>query len=1413
MRLGERPPHLRVVTGLVGVVALVAASLAVLATSSAAAPSERKERVIVELAGAPAADALAVAARAGAVDAAVKQAVTQRREALRGAQRNLLAVARSHGLKISEGRSYTLLFNGLAAQVAQRDRAALARLPGVAAVHSDSTLRGYDTESTPLVGAPEVWRRADPTGRKVRGEGITVAVVDTGVDYTHSDLGGGFGPGHKVVAGQSFVGGGSGDPMDDHGHGTHVAAIIAGEGRAKGIAPKARLTAYKVLDESGTGNESDIIAGIEAAADPANPYRADVLNMSLGGVGDGTEPLGRAATRAAQTGTVVVAAAGNEGPGAETVGTPAAADGVIAVGASTSGVRVPRLSLLRPGGGVVQAFRFLRSANPPSRPVTAQLVDAHGGSPKELDRLGSLKGKIVLADKPGDDQTYTNLARGLERRGALAALLGGTDAPGAGRSDGHWSAADSGDNGRWDRLVVLSMDHHENTTIRGLLRKGTVRLQLDGKDSTDELASFSSRGPSRRYGAKPDLVAPGVEILSSIPGDAELHLSGTSMASPHVAGAAALLRQLHPKRPASAVGGMLVGGARRLPGLTPAEQGAGRLDIPAAAGADLVASPPSLSLGLADLAASTVRGSGSVRLTNNGTKPVQAKLRATGRGVQVSPAGVSLAAGRSTDVKVTVSARTPAADENLTGWIEVDGAHDIRIPYLLAVRHLKMYASPDPSDGTSEAFMLAPAALEGPPVLKVTGPDGKSHEVTARLDHGDWWRAPMRGERPGTYRVTGTARTSSTLGRVAVTGQTAFEVTPADARGARWEPIGPDSNSGRLATSLAAPGQLAMTMPDDPGVWLTGDRGQNWRQVRRMPTGPVVDGSPLVVIDPRDGRRMWSAVNGGDDPTYQGRILTTADSGRTWTTLKFPDVRIDDLVIDPKGTTLVALTPDGLQVSHDRGDTWRALGLAGKPSRGGKAAGRFTRIALVGDDLFAGAADGVWAIGGITGPDPAPPKRMLDQPDIQQIHGDTTMMVAASGTHAVYGSRDRGATWQKIFTLPDSDCNPQNLKLVDGDIYLGSCGHTYVGRDHGTSWSPWRNAVDGTIQSDFASWPVRPGAKDRAVLVSTENTGLYETMNQGAGYTRVGAQATTVNDLAVGREPSGRDTLLAATDTGVFRTGLPTGTTGARSRDWPKATEPDAGTFGRIVASPRDPRVLWKINTTMLLDTKVWRSTDGGAGWKKVTLVSGGVPDLLIHPADPKRIYLLHGSTAGPGLLTTADDGRTWRMLHHDQAFTTAAGDPRDARRLWLGSPRGLWRSDDGGETVTKVSDEPVTKVFTDPSAPQRVVAAGRRIQLSTDSGHTFRAASAGDLPMQITDMLARPGRPGELYAAAGAYSQAGLLTGGRGVLRSTDGGRTWANVSGDLQNTAVTTLTASPDGRWLYAGTSNGGAHRLQLR
>ncbi|MEO3928760.1 S8 family serine peptidase [Micromonosporaceae bacterium B7E4] len=227
---------------------------------------------------------------------------------------------------------------------------------GISQIWLDGRVRPVLDRSVAQIGAPAAWQAG------LDGSGVKVAVLDTGVDQTHPDLAG------KVTA-RNFSG--SPDTTDHHGHGTHVAATVAGTGAGsggtrKGVAPGASLLAGKVLGDDGVGYDSWIIAGMEWAAEQG----AAVVNMSLGGgPTDGTDPLSQALDRiTADTGTLFVVAAGNEGAN-YTVGTPGAAPSALTVGAvdrdeslADFSSRGPRLGdeglkpeITAPGVGIVAA--------------------------------------------------------------------------------------------------------------------------------------------------------------------------------------------------------------------------------------------------------------------------------------------------------------------------------------------------------------------------------------------------------------------------------------------------------------------------------------------------------------------------------------------------------------------------------------------------------------------------------------------------------------------------------------------------------------------------------------------------------------------------------------------------------------------------------------------------------------------------------------------------------------------------------------------------------------------------------------------------------------------------------------------------------------------------------------------------
>lgn len=256
---------------------------------------------------------------------------------LESAQNRLIQEIRAQNIPISVHHTYDYLLNGIHASVLMKDVSQLEAFQGVKGVFPDYVVHTLLNESVPLIGADQVWLLDDSNGQNVTGIGIEVAIIDTGIDYTHPDLGGSFGPGNKVAGGYDFVNDDP-DPFDDYGHGTHVAGIVAANGTLKGVAPEATLFAYKVLDNYGYGYTSDIISALEMSAnpdsDPITEDAHDVVNLSLGGPGSPNDPLSQAVTNAVQAGVLVAAAAGNSGPDYWSIGSPGGAQAALTVGAT-----------------------------------------------------------------------------------------------------------------------------------------------------------------------------------------------------------------------------------------------------------------------------------------------------------------------------------------------------------------------------------------------------------------------------------------------------------------------------------------------------------------------------------------------------------------------------------------------------------------------------------------------------------------------------------------------------------------------------------------------------------------------------------------------------------------------------------------------------------------------------------------------------------------------------------------------------------------------------------------------------------------------------------------------------------------------------------------------------------------------
>jgi len=232
---------------------------------------------------------------------------------------------------ISVVREYKKSINGFTIQANRSLAGAIMKMPHVISVNEDKKVKANDEVSNQVINVPMAWNELN-----AKGDGIVIGIIDTGIDYNHPDLGGGIGANKKVIGGYDFINNDP-DPLDDHGHGTHVAGIAAASGTLKGVAPNAKLMAIKVLDKYGSGSDSQVLAGVEYAMDPdGNPLTddaPDVVNMSLGRTPDPNEPMSEAVNNAVQQGIVFCIAAGNEYSYMK-IGTPGIAEQAITVAAT-----------------------------------------------------------------------------------------------------------------------------------------------------------------------------------------------------------------------------------------------------------------------------------------------------------------------------------------------------------------------------------------------------------------------------------------------------------------------------------------------------------------------------------------------------------------------------------------------------------------------------------------------------------------------------------------------------------------------------------------------------------------------------------------------------------------------------------------------------------------------------------------------------------------------------------------------------------------------------------------------------------------------------------------------------------------------------------------------------------------------
>jgi minor extracellular serine protease Vpr len=603
---------------------------------------------------------------------------------------------------------YSVVFNGLGLKLNGATLKQIQGGPGTMAAGMSATYAPAMSASHGVINDGPVWTALG--GQDNAGAGIKVGVIDTGIDASHPFLDDtgftapeGFPKGdtrftsNKVIVAKVFVEHPWLSAEAVQSHGTHVSGTIAGRAGThapmasglSGVAPGAWLGSYNVFPGNVDNAKSLFIA---KAVEEAVVDGMDVLNLSLGGTAhQGKDILEMAVDAAADAGVVVAIAAGNEGPGYYTVGSPGTAGNVITVAAITNAHEFS--GSVESAVGAVKATTG--SGNGELKNVMTGTYDVWanyaGGDTLACTPVSGnpLAGKIALVQR--GVCTFSDKINNAAAAGAVAVIMyQRTDLPNddpiAMSTDGVIIPAVMVRLADGEALAAYTGDH----TV-------TLNPAQEMASESGKLADFTSWGPTPNYTLKPDVAAVGVNVYSSVVGGGYEVYNGTSMATPHVVGSAALLlaySRVHNLGwgPAE-VKAALMGTAH--PGTNsddPLKVGAGIIDLGRAMNPPALAMPSSLSFEL-------VRPVGNhtyamtFNLTNSTGTAQTYMLSEAGGNLALSPGSVTLAAGESAAITATVVNRgaheepmQAGTPQKIRGIVTVDsGSESIRIPYLYVI--------------------------------------------------------------------------------------------------------------------------------------------------------------------------------------------------------------------------------------------------------------------------------------------------------------------------------------------------------------------------------------------------------------------------------------------------------------------------------------------------------------------------------------------------------------------------------------------------------------------------------------------------------------------------------------------------------------------------------------------------------
>ncbi|MBB1508575.1 S8 family serine peptidase [Tessaracoccus sp. MC1756] len=548
--------------------------------------------------------------------------------AAKQAQDKVMAAAKAEGIALKQPKRFTATWNGVAVTASAADASKLDALAGVRGVYAvvqvDQPVQ--DAAASPDINYARTMTGADVANQELgyTGAGIKVGIIDSGIDYNHPDFGGSgtnaetrdF-PGERVKWGWDFVGdaydANSDDPAintpvgdrwpdDCGGHGTHVAGIVGADGEVTGIAPDVDFGSYRVFGCDGSSSSEIIIE----AMDRAYADGMDVINMSLGASLQTwpSYPTAQAADRLVDAGVVMVISQGNSGAsGTFSGGAPSVAHNVISVGSVDNEQYMA--NYLTSTAGTELAYMTATGSPAPEPGTTFALVNADPVTacvPAEIEAAGA-DGQALLIQRGGC--TFHEKALNAQNAGYDAVLI-------YNNASGIINMTVEGTTPI--KIPAISLLQADGTVLAAEAAAGATSITFS-KDQKrfdnptgGSQSDFSSYGLAADLTLKPDVSAPGGSIYSTYPLEEGGYatLGGTSMAAPHVAGAAALVLEARPQVDPYEVRTLLTTTADPfIWGLLPQyglaepvhRQGGGLVDIPHAITTATFVEPQKISLG------------------------------------------------------------------------------------------------------------------------------------------------------------------------------------------------------------------------------------------------------------------------------------------------------------------------------------------------------------------------------------------------------------------------------------------------------------------------------------------------------------------------------------------------------------------------------------------------------------------------------------------------------------------------------------------------------------------------------------------------------------------------------------------------------------------------------------------------